>query len=335
MAIALARVLEAPSTDVTATPVSWRAPAECPDAAEVSTRVARLMGRAPTAAELVVDADVTAVSGGYSLRLRATSGALVDERVLVAESCEVLADTAALLAAVIVDPVATAVTVEVPARAAAEANDDVVEDPTGNTSIVRRPAIAPTPRPRPTPRETGPIELSMRARAGGQLGAVPGLTGGPDLALAIGGRRVRAEIVGSYWLPRRVDRATPSLRVHLGTISPRACGTLPQRRIDIAVCAGPEIGVMRGDVGGGGTRLPLWIAIVAEAGVRAPVSPRVAIWATAGTAAPLRFPRFRLVDETGLRSRQVYRPSVAAMRIHLGIEVRLASWRSPRRRNPQ
>jgi len=335
MAIALARVLEAPSTDVTATPLSWRAPSECPDAAEVSMRVARLMGRAPTAAELVVDADVTVVSGGYSLRLRATSGALVEERVLVAESCDVLADTAALVAAVIVDPIATAVTVEVPARAAAQANDDVLDDPTGTTATTRRAAIAPRPRSTPRPAASGPIELSIRARAGGQFGAVPGLTGGPDLALAIGGRRVRAEIVGSYWLPRRVDQAPPSLRVHLGTVSPRACGTLPQRRVDVAVCAGPEIGVMRGDVGGGGTRLPLWIAIAAEAGVRAPVSSRVAIWATVGAAAPLRFPRFRLVDETGLRSRQVYRPAVAAMRIHLGIEVRLASLGARRRRNPQ
>lgn len=312
--------LEAPGT---VTPVSWRAPAACPDAASVADRVAKLMGRAPTTDELVVDADIVPVSGGWSMTLRAESRGVVDARVLVADSCEVLADTAALVAAVIVDPVATAVTVEVPERIAAATNEDVVDDPIG--APPRR--ISPPSRERPAPRPPtrGPIDLSIRLRAGGQMGAVPGLTGGPDLALGIGGRRVRGEIVGSYWLPRRVEGASPSLRVHLGAISPRVCGTLPQKRIDAALCTGPEIGVMRGDIGGGGTRQPLWIAFIAEAGIRAPVTPRVAIWATVGAAAPLRFPRFRLVDETGQRSQQVYRPTVVTVRVHFGVEVRLAS----------
>jgi hypothetical protein len=325
--IAVALALEAPGT---ATPVSWRAPAECPDAGSVSARVAKLMGRAPVADELVVDAEVTAVEGGWSLRLRAESRGVVDERVLVADSCEVLADTAALVAAVIVDPIATAVTTHVPERTDVVASEDVAEDPTETRVPARRAAAAPRERRPPRAPASGAIALSLRARAGGQLGAVPGPSGGPDLAIGIGGRRVRGELVGSYWLPRRVDGASPSLRVHLGTIAPRVCGTLPQRRIDVALCTGPEIGVMRGDIGGGGSRLPLWIAFTAEAGVRAPVSPRVAIWATAGAAAPLRFPRFRLVDGTGTRTEEVYRPSVATLRIHLGVEVRLASLRRNR-----
>lgn len=335
IAFALAQVLEAPGTSPDAragAPVSWHAPADCPDAATVATRIDRLVGRRPTATELSVDATVTVAPGGYALRLRVVAGALVDERSLVAESCEVIADTAALVAAVLVDPITTTQTIEVPARVAADTIEPIADDPT----VVSPPRRAPAaPAPRPAPRSRGPIDLSMRVRAGGQFGAVPGLTGGPDLAIAIGGRRVRGEIVGAYWLPRRVERATPSLRVRLGTVSPRVCGTLPQRRIDIALCGGPEIGVMRGDVGGGATRRPLWIALAVEAGVRAPVSPRVSVWATAGAATPLRFPRFRLVDSSGERSQQVYRPAAAAVRIQLGIEVRLASFGARRRENPQ
>lgn len=317
------------SDDAVATPLSWQAPAQCPDASAVMARIARLMGRMPSRGELRVSGLVTQVDRGFSLALHIEAGALVDDRVLVAERCEVLADTMALVTAVVVDPIAAAVVIDVPGLVAVAAADDAAADPLGvpvaagsgrAPSRVRVRESTPTPE---RPRSSEPLGVWGRARAGGQLGAVPGFTGGVELAIALGTRRWRGEVVGAYWFARTLDSGEVSLRVQLGTVTPRVCATVPQRRLDVIACVGPELGVMRGDVAGGPTRQPFWLALAAEAGMRLRVSPRVSLWATIGAAAPLVFPRFRLVAASGAQQRDVYRPASAGARMGVGVEVRL------------
>ena len=320
--------------------LSWRAPEGCPDAAAVRARIGRLVGASLGPVELGglrVDGVVTAVDGGFSLDLRVATDAATDARVLVADRCEALADTTALVAALAADPIATATVVDVPAVVDAARLGDAdgsVGDPTADG----RSTPASTPRsssrdagdrarplpgdPRP-PRPSRPIGIWTRLAAGVQFGAVPGVAFGVAGVVAVGGRRLRGELAGSYWLPRTTDRAGTTIRVQLGAVAPRICGTLPQGRIDVVLCAGPELGVLRGDVQGGPTRLPLWLAVTAEAGIRVPVSRRISVWTTVAAAAPLVFPRFRLVDATGTRQREVYRPAAAGVRGVVGIEVRL------------
>ncbi len=313
--------------------LSWRAPEGCPDASAVRSRIGRLVGASSSVAALRVDGVVTAVDGGFSLSLRVVTDGVVDDRVLVADRCEALADTTALVAALAADPIATAGVVDVPALVEAARLGDadaVLGDPTADVGALPPDAGV---RPRPSPREreaprgrtrsSSPVGVWTRLDAGVQFGAVPGVAFGLAGVLAVGGRRLRGELAGSYWLPRTTDRAGTTIRVQLGAVAPRICGTLPQGRIDVVLCAGPELGILRGDVQGGPTRLPLWLAVTAEAGIRVPVSRRVSVWTTVAAAAPVLFPRFRLVDATGTRQREVYRPAAAGVRGLVGIEVRL------------
>jgi hypothetical protein len=313
--------------------LSWRAPAGCPDAAALQARIGRLVGASSgssSVATLRVDGVVTVVEGGFSLSLRVATDGLVEDRVLVADRCEALADTTALVAALAADPIATAAVVDVPALVEAARRDDA--DPLLGDPITDGPSPSRVAddRPRTPPRAPSgerrprsPVGVWTRLDAGVQFGAVPGVAFGLAGVVAVGGRRLRGELAGSYWLPRTTDRAGATIRVQLGAIAPRICGTLPQGRIDVVLCAGPELGIMRGDVQDGPTRLPLWLAVTAEAGIRVPVSRRVSVWTTVAAAAPVLFPRFRLVDATGTRQREVYRPAAAGVRGVVGIEVRL------------
>lgn len=318
-----------------ATSVSWQAPEDCPDAEAVAARVAQLIGRTPGPGELRVVGLVTAVEGGYALALHVEAAGLVDDRRLVADRCDALADTTALVASLSVDPVATATAIDVPAVVASHAgtaSDPVGGDPSGPPVTGETPSAPPAPSVRtPAPRRAaGPVGVWTRIGGGGQFGAVPGWTGGFELAVAVGVRRLRGELAGAWWIPRRVDRSVPSLRVQLGTVAARVCATLPSGPVDLVACGGPEVGIMRGDVGGGLVRQPLWFAITALAGVRAPLSPRFSLWVGVAAVAPVRYPRFRLVDPSGAQQREVYRPATAGVRALLGVEVRLRGREAPR-----
>jgi len=322
-----------------ATPVSWRAPQGCPDGREVARRILALVGREPTAGEIRVDGTVRRVEGGFALRLRVDAGTMVEERSIVADRCAALADTTALVTALMVDPIATTEKVLVPEivaraeqRAAArEAAEDAGTNPSprgagapenrGRDDGTSRTAASRDRRDRSGARR--PVGVWARVGGGGQFGAVPGLTGGLALALAVGTERVRGELGGSYWFPRTVGAGDDvTLRVHLGVVSPRICGVLPQGRIGVVACGGVELGAMRGDAAGG-TRLPLWLGVTAELGVRVPVAPRIAVRFGVGAVAPVVFPVFRLVDSAGPRTREVYRPAGAAVRVDVGVEIRL------------
>jgi hypothetical protein len=313
--------------------IVWDAPAECPQATDVAARIERLLQRPLASDELELSGALAPVDDGWSLRLRLVVGGTPDERTLVAKDCAVLGDTAALVAAVLLDPVATTDAIDVAAivggapelPAIAPAPELPVAAPI-RRSETARPVSAP-PRRRSRDRDVG---VWLRARGGGELGAIPGGTGGFDIALAFGTRRLRGELAGSYWGGRPIARGASELRVHLGTIAPRICGVLPQRRIDITACGGGEIGVMRADVRAGGTRQPLWIALTAEVGVRWPVTPRVSLWLSAMPFVPLRVPEFRLVDPGDPdRTERVYRPSPVGIRGLAGVEIRLRGLDKP------
>lgn len=315
--------------------IVWDAPAECPQAADVAGRIERLLQRPLASDELELSGALARVDDGWSLRLRLVVGGTPDERTLVAKDCAVLGDTAALVAAVLLDPVATTDAIDI----AAIVGDAPQSAAVGPAPEIPRPAPirrkdtaapvtrAPPPRRRVRDRDLG---VWLRARGGGEFGAIPGGTGGFDLALAFGTRRLRGEIAGGYWGGRPIARGASELRVHLGTIAPRICGVLPQRRIDITTCGGVELGVMRADVRGDGTRQPLWLAVTAEVGVRWPVTPRVSLWLSAMPFVPLAVPEFRLVDPGDPdRTERVYRAFPVGIRGLAGVEVRLRGLDKP------
>ncbi len=315
----------------------WEAPPGCPDVQVVSDRIADLLGRPVETGEIELRGAITGVSMGWSLQLDTKVGELEDSRSLTANDCSVLADAAALVAVVMLDPVLAAATIE--SRAAAAAAIEEQLEPETPPPAPELPEAEPQPkkaaaaRPRrrwdrPPPRPLGAGERPgawLRLRGGGEFGAVPGGTGGVELAIAVGGDRLRGEIAGAYW----VGRPTPDgrARVHLGTATPRVCGMIAAGPIDVPLCAGAELGGMlaqaRSDEIDSVTRF--WFALQAEPGIRWAFSKRVSLWVAAQAFVPIVFPEFELRDPTGTAQPQrVYRPSPAGLRGLAGLEVRLA-----------
>jgi hypothetical protein len=163
----------------------------------------------------------------------------------------------------------------------------------------------------------------LRVRGGGEFGAVPGGTGGFELAFATGGDRVRGEIAGAYWIGRPAD--TAPTRIHLGTATPRVCGMIAAGPIDVPLCAGLELGGMLAQ--GSDTtdpRTQIWLAAQAEPGIRWAFSKRVSLWVAAQAFVPIVYPQFVLEDPADPgNTEDVYRPSPAGLRGLLGLEFRL------------
>ncbi|MCX4242691.1 hypothetical protein [Paraliomyxa miuraensis] len=337
----------APSEDA----VSWQAPPSCPDAAVVRGRIEELLRRPLGVDEVRIEAVVRAEGEGFVLALRVIAGEVVDERELAAERCAALADTAALLAAVMVDP-DVADTLLVPEPDVAEPEPEVElpsaepepepkpEPPSAEEPEPESLPARPEPEPgsdrsipetaRPTTLPRGPSAW-LRAQAGGEYGAIPGGTGGAAVTIAIGGASVRGELSGQYWIGRQAQSPHASARVHLGHVAGRACRLLPARPLAAALCGGIELGVMRGDALAPAslTRLRPWLAAQAEVALRWQPRPRVALWVGAQPFVPLVFPRFELVDSTAPTTTElIHVPTSVGIRGLVGVELRAWPGRS-------
>lgn len=319
-------------------PVQWQAPVGCPDLARVRSRVDALLGRPLADDELQLEGTIIATSRGWTLTLRTTVGTLVDERTLDANDCSVLADAAALVAVVMLDPVEAASSIETEAEAAAAAEATPTEPPPAPppTPVVVAPEPEATPDPEPEPARSRPRRTtrptwSARVRGGGEFGAVPGGTGAFDLGVALDGlganALVRLELTGAFSVPR--DVVTPNARtaVLLGSAAPRVCAMVPAGPVDIPVCGGLELGAMRAssNVQSASPVAALWLAAHVEPGVRWAFSDRVALWVSGQVLLPLVFPEFELTDPADdSQAELVYRPQPVGVRGLAGFEIRLA-----------
>lgn len=306
-------------------PVRWNAPAGCPDRTRVRSQIEALLDRPLASDELRLEGTIEASPSGWRLSLSTQVGTLVDERTLDANDCTVLADAAALVAVVMLDPVKAADRIEEDAAAAELARQSppstepasAPELPPPNPEPAEDPVVEPKPRYQPL--------VWARLRGGGEYGVVPGGTGSFDLALALGGfgpaQRLRVELAGLYAIGREATSRDGRVRVHLGAVAPRFCAALPAGPVEIPLCAGVEVGAMRGDDAGGKTTHALWIAGHLEPGVRWSFSERASLWASAQVVVPMRYPKFELRRDDGTQS--VYQPEPVAARGLLGIEIRL------------
>lgn len=331
--------------------VSWQAPPACADASAVRQRIEDLLRRPLAADEVRVEAVVRAEGSGFVLRLRVRTGEVVDERELRAERCAALADATALVAAVMVDP-AVADTLLVPEPDASPTTTPEPETTPGPAEDAASPSpetTTPAPtEPEPTPAELTPAEpigsglagdrtepaaprsglgLWLRARAGGEYGAIPDGTGGFALALALGGPRLRGELEGHYWIGRLAESTHASARVHLGLVAARACGVVPaQRPLAVGLCAGVELGAVRAAAQQPAplTRHRPWLAAQAEVALRWQPRPRVALWIGAQPFVPIVFPRFELRDPAAPDAPEtIHVPTPVGIRGLAGVELRV------------
>ncbi len=299
----------------------WDVPSGCPPAHELRARISALVGREPAAEELVVDGQIDASAGGYSMTLSVRGIGPVDARTLAAANCSVLTDAAALIAAVVVDPLQSGAKVswlqrEASARAGVVGSPPSQRPPAMATSL----ALSSTQRRRSS--RAAPLSIWSRIRGGAEVGAVPGATGGLDVAFGFGRPQIRGELVGAFWFPRSVSRLGTTLRVALGTIEPRICGALGEGRAAATLCAGVELGVVRA-AASNRVRQPPWVAPHLEVGVRVGLSARVSLALALGGAFAVVRPAFRLEAPDGSATATIYGPGAISLRAVAGVEVRL------------
>jgi hypothetical protein len=311
--------------------VQWQAPAGCPEGVAVERRVEELLGRVPAEHELRA---VGVVSAGppWRLELETTIGGRRQQRVLEAEDCRAVAEAAALILAVSVDPLGVSQAPAGPEELAGgrEEVPDVAVLPAVGISPpavlggARDEAVIARERPRARPR------LALRVGAGGEAVAIPGGTGGVRLGLAVEGERAFLQLEGSYWIDRlavlRDEPTRSGARVGLGTVAVQGGVRLGGPRVGVPLMVGVEAGGLRtraeGLARGQDVTLP-WVAGVVGGGVQWSLSRRVALWGAVEGVLP--FTRLRVrVGRAGADDVVLHEPAVVGARALAGISIRIA-----------
>ena len=301
--------------------VEWIAPAECPDQAHVIAAIERHLGAPPGSwPELIAHVEVVKDGGhGWHMILRTRGAAGAGERVVEGDSCEEIAEAAALMVALALEAVPRTdrrMDVALPVLWAAPALPEMV---------------APeVPVPRAEQRMPGRVaglaarpRLAWRVRGTVAYGALalPGMGAGVGAGVAVVRERLRLELSVVHWLTRTEaarGHATAGGRFGLEAATVRGCWRIAARIG--AGCLGVELGAMRGagfGVEREGVSHALWAAPLAGFVHSYAITDSVGIVAAVDYAVALRRPRFVL---TGLG--QVHQPGASALRIFLGGEAR-------------
>ncbi|MCB9569813.1 MAG: hypothetical protein H6710_21780 [Myxococcales bacterium] len=169
---------------------------------------------------------------------------------------------------------------------------------------------------------------ALRLVGVGELGALPGPSGGAGLAGALLWPRARAEVRGVYVAPRGIARPEAELRVSLVAGALVGCARAGRGRLAGPLCGGVELGGMIGAVEGPGIQrrgAGLWVAGLVSAGVAWRVHPRIALWGALAGLAAARRPTFVLQDPGP--ALVLFDPGVFSGRLSLGVELRFADRR--------
>lgn len=290
--------------------LEWDAPPGCPGADDVRRAIDRSLGPG-VVSDGKTDARIRIISieSGYRMDL-ILAGPSAGERTLEASDCRDLADAAALIVAIAVDPnVLTrspAPRVQptsnaVPAPAETSPGPAPEDAPTGSEV---EPDGAPPSSADPTgsaapQAERRRAQLSLRLAAGAGFALVPGVTGALELGVGLAGRAWRVDLGLNYWIPKRADAgsdADAGGRFQIAAASLRGCGVPQAGPVRFPLCAGLDVGTMIGrgtgqDVAARTAAQP-WVAVRAGPAVRWRVIPRLTLWLGGDVLVPLVRPRF-------------------------------------------
>lgn len=312
--------------------VRWEAPATCPAHDRLIDAITAILGRP------LADRDVAAWTADGSARrrrdgrwaltltLRGHAGPPV-VRTAIAEQCELLAETAALIVAVALDPTIAGLPPDaaptsrapdgVPLAVEVPAPDPV--EPSARPRVPTRPRLPPPDPARPR----RSVRMTLAAAAALDLGALPGPAPGLLARAGLLARRVRAELglVHLFARPARLPDGAVGGTLDLTAAHLLAGPRLALRRVEFPVFAGLELGAMRGE----GRGLPVvtadrvpWLAALAEARAQWVPVPRLALGLQLGLAVPLLTARFRV---QGLAD-DLHRAAPVAFRGALALELR-------------
>jgi hypothetical protein len=280
--------------------VHWRAPADCPDEADVEKRVASRLGP-DAAASAPIDVVVHAEGRGFVAQIG-------DARMLTSASCAELADAAALVVArlVLEEPA--------PAPSAPVAPAEPVP-PIVPIAPPQPPLDVVVHASRPVPKRELGFGLRLSALTGG--GAQPGVALGGELAVPLVWRQLFIEPAGELWARSTSSGAMPGLEASLTAAALRGgwrSNALPLRAWLVA-----EVGRVSGEginVIAPRAAAAAWAGVGAGGAFTWSFERGVAFVASAEVIAAIARPRFGL-DDGDL----VYQPAAVALRLAVGLEV--------------
>jgi hypothetical protein len=249
--------------DSPAATLSWQAPSECPQAAAFTAQVEHFLGQkldAARAQSLHISGEVmVAGERGYVARLRLEGTGAARERELSHRDCTELAEAAALVTALAIDP-----TLTLPEDAPQpESLVDAAANDSAGRPLPAAPAQPPLEAPvEPSARPTPPsLKDSLPVRPAGPsiraAVAAVGLVGNavlPGVGVGVGARarleraRFGVSLRADYWLPRSKAVGDGAAGIELGAwgVGLRACGVPLSGRVALALCGGGSVGDMYG-----------------------------------------------------------------------------------------
>jgi hypothetical protein len=278
--------------------LSWRAPAGCPDAAEVRARIEQRLGR-PVSSSIDrvvhgIDVDISAAPGGFSARIDPSGLSVASSvRTLTAARCDELADAVAVVI------VRLAAELRAPAPSVQPAARVAVQAPAAEQ-----------------PRVWG---AGVRVLGNSGIGAQPGIGTGTELGVYARRDQAFAEVAATYWRPTTqviLVGARGHVDIRLRTVALRA-GWHPAELLRIWLSG--ELGTLRGesiDLGTPAGGSQLWASLGAGFGVAWPMTDYMRLVGALELAVPLRGTHFFLVD-----GMELYHSDPGTVRCGLGLEV--------------
>jgi hypothetical protein len=240
--------------------LSWTAPVGCPGEEEVRARLARLVPLDAPMPEWEVSAVVTREPDErFALRLTFESAGRSRQRAMSADSCTELADAAAVILALGVDPAA---------RSSAWATQDLAMLPSSPEAAQRSPPdVAPdhaTDQPIHNAAPRGPSggrpNLRVSLLGGASAGVLASPSFGLGAAVAWASGRLRIELAGTWFPSAHVEVATENVGGDFSLISAggSVCGSvLVPGTLFLGPCAGGEAGRLGARGTGVGVGQPL------------------------------------------------------------------------------
>lgn len=339
---ALASLLAAATARADPPPLTWDAPAGCPEAQVVEAHVREVVGPRASAAITAVHARAEPRGDAWQLVVTFTRRDGASERRLTLHDCESTARATALLVAIALvdaapaeplDEPPTAVPVDPRAPDPKTSSDEAPQpvpqtipearpSPVPKTRPDDRPSPAPKTSPRPEPRVRAFVQLGPAVT----LGLLPRAAPGAQLAIGAAWPRLRVALAYSGWYRSRVRAPRdPSQGADL-SLHAASLRLGPVRRlgpVELHAGLGLELGALRAAGFGSDInfdRSTWWAAPFAGGSITwlpPALHRRAALLLLADLVVPLHRPTLSIDDEPFTR------PAALALRVAAQLEVRL------------
>lgn len=306
---------EPPSTAVSR--FSWSAPSECPSKADVLAQTAPNLGRE---VDLRGEASIHKVGARYRLRMHLRVNDAETERELLADQCASLADAAALIAALAIDPDATMRRRVVMSADAGGPNTGAGDAAAGERGLAEMNVwhidAGPAPKVRRADGTSGFVELL------GTLDTTTTPAPAPGMALKGG--------VALGWFRPSISLGTALAQEVRSTRTASVGASLALRSAELSLCASPfrwrplepalclssAVDWVHASAFGAADNLTedvFWVTLGASLALRAYLTERFFLAAQGGIAMPLRLRSFVISGEGTLHT-----PPPATFRAALG-----------------